>query len=363
MARKKKSDSATSTKRKTVYELVGERRSPLRRGVDPLDDILLDEERELSREVKRMRLEEIVMRKRREIEKMKQGSDIDMGKLPSNADMLSMAKFLSDLSPEEAQRVRSAYAFFRTMEKGGGGTATLLPMLLNYAQTNPGASENQMINYLKLMDSQFSKGLELARAVNPVQSEDSTMKFLQLMKDLVIEGVRNPLLQAIEKSQPQQGVFEQIIMNPAMFTRFKEIGLFGGGAATTNIDLEIEKLRGERYLQSTKWELEIRRDELKRQADDRRTDNLLAVFGPLAAAFGGPAAQRMQELGKQQAAAHNPMPPSNMIPDMNTVHLLCSCGYQGSEQLTNPPQSEIKCPDCGIMLKVHTGEAPPMEEK
>jgi hypothetical protein len=285
---RKKSDTTAASRRKTVYELVGENRPQLRSGLNPIDDILLDEERELSREVQRIRLEQVVVKRRQELQRLKDGG-VDMGSLPSNTDMLNMAKFIAELSPEEAARVRNAYSFLKLSEKGGSGGLSVMPMLLNYARQNPGASENQMITYLKLMDSQFSKGLELARAVNPVQSEDSTLKFLSLMKDLVIEGVRNPVLQAIERSQPTQGVLEQLVMNPVMFTRFKEIGLFGSGtgAGATNIDLEIERLRGERHLQTTKWELEMRREELKRQAEDRRTENLIAVFAPFAGALAG----------------------------------------------------------------------------
>ncbi|GAH57738.1 unnamed protein product, partial [marine sediment metagenome] len=115
----KKPKDTTTTKRKTIYELVGERRTPFRRGDNPIDDILLDEERELSREVKRIRLEHIVMKKRREIEQLKQQSgETDMGSLPSNQDFLNMAKFMADLTPEEAQRVRSSYTFFKLAEKG-----------------------------------------------------------------------------------------------------------------------------------------------------------------------------------------------------------------------------------------------------
>jgi len=357
----KQDKDKTASRKKTVYELVGERRPPFRRGVDPLDDLLLDEEIELSREVKRVRLEEIVMRKRKELEKMKQGQDMDLGPMPSNADFLNMARFMSELSPEEAQRVRSAYTFFKLAEKGGGGGMTLLPMLLNYAKTNPGSSEGQLVNYLRLMDTQFTKGVELAKNMTPAKADASAMEFLKLMKDLVVEGVRNPVLQAIEKSRPSPGVFEQILTQPELWNRAKEIGMFGGGsnAAASQIDLEIEKLRGERQLSITKMELEMRRDELKRQDEDRRTDNLIAFMGPLAAAFAAPTAQRMKGLGQQQAATHNPTftypaPPAAAPPP--SVNLRCSCGYEGTMPRTDPPRATIPCPSCGAPLRVSQPE-------
>ncbi len=343
-----------ATKKKTVYELVGETRPAIRRGLDPLDDILLDEEQELSREVKRMRLEQIVVRRRRELEKMKQGGDMDMGTMPSNTDFLNMAKFMAELSPEEAARVRNAYSFFKLAEKGqAGGGMALLPTLLNYAKTNPGASENQMINYLKLMDGQLVKGIELAKAVNPQQNEDATLKFMTLMKDLVIEGVRNPVMQAIRESQPQQGVLDQIFTNPTLFTQFKELGLFGGGSggATSHLDLEIEKLRGERQLEVTKLNLDMKKSMLEIDAKDRRTDNILAILSPLSALFAGPVAERMQQLGQQQAASH--VPPSQVPAAGGTTILLrCTCGYEGPTTFPGAPPNLIPCPQCGQELLV-----------
>ncbi|GAH50969.1 unnamed protein product, partial [marine sediment metagenome] len=204
---------------------------------------------------------------------------------------------------------------------------------------------------------QLVKGLELAKAMNPnpAKGETNAMDFLKLMKELVIEGVRDPVMQAIKETRPSPGVFEQILTTPELRASLKEIGMFGGGsgAATSNIDLEIEKLRGERQFQVTKMEMEMRRDELKRQADDRRAENLIAVFGPLAAAFGGPAAQRMRALGQQRPYAHNPagMQPEAM-PTTNTILIRCSCGYEGSMTFPGPPPDKVNCPECGHMLVV-----------
>jgi len=398
----KKPKDTTTTKRKTVYELVGgERRPPFTRGIDPLDDILFDEERELSREVKRIRLEQIVMKKRREIERMKQqGGEMDMGSLPSNTDFLNMAKFMAELSPEEAQRVRSAYTFFKLAEKGGGGGMSIMPMLLNYAKQNPGASENQMINYLKLMDSQlmkgleiakvmnpktgkseaneivnylklmdsqFSKGLELAKAANPnpAKSDANAMEFLKLMKDLVIEGVRNPLMQAIKENQPSPGVFEQILTKPELWNRFKEIGLFGGkqgGAGTTEMDLKIAQITTANTLEMKKMDLEWRKSMLVRESEDRKTDALVSALTPLSMLFAGPLDQRMKQFGRQQAAGHNPggMPPGGIQPgamsQKNTFLIQCDCGYQGSKTFPGAVPSSFSCPQCGGDLIV--GGAP-----
>ncbi len=358
----KKPRNTTATRRKTVYELVGESRPSLRRGIDPLDDILLDEEQELSREVKRMRLEQIVVRRRQEIERLKQGGDLDMGSMPSNADFMKMARLMSDLGPEEQKKVANAYAVLKMADRGQmGGSLGVLGQLMGYVRQNPGASENQMISYLKLMDGQLVKGIELAKAVNPQQTEDSTLKFMTIMKDLVIEGVRNPVLQALEKAQPQPGVFEQIFLRPELFAQFKEMGMFGGGkGVTSHLDIELEKIRGERHLQATKWELEMRRDELKRQAEDRRTETILAMLGPLSAIVAGPVAQKMQQLGEHQGATRMPPISLHHSPQVGTTILLkCTCGYEGPTTFPGAAPNLIPCPECGQELQV--GGVAPMK--
>ena len=146
----------------------------------------------------------------------------------------------------------------------------------------------------------------------------------------------------------------------------KESGMFGGGsgAATSNIDLDIEKIRGERMMMMRKWELEAQKDAWTRDAEDRRTDTLLTLFAPFAGAIAGVGSQRMKELGQQQAAAHNPTSPHSSPPaaaPQQMVQLRCACGYQGKLPLTDPPPEEIVCPECKQKLIVTTPK-PPIKE-
>lgn len=313
----------------------------------------------------------MIEKRRRDVEKLKRGESLtSTGRELKDKDLLRMSRELSKLPEAERDMVIRNYALLKSTE-GGSAAAPYLPLLVGFAKANPGASDSQMISYLKLMDGQLLKGLELAKAMNPnpAKADANAMQFLTLMKDLIVEGVRNPLLQALKEIQPQVGVFEQILTRPELWNRAKEIGMFGGSnVATSNLDLEIEKLRGERQLTVTKLELEMRRDELKRQAEDRRTDTIISVFAPLASAFAGSAAAgKMRDLGQQQAAAHNPtqanlMSPSKMAPQENLIRILCRCGYEGTQPLTDPPQKEVRCPKCEQMLTFIPTEMSSTEE-
>lgn len=354
---------------------------------DDIDGIMRDAQKMKVQRLKTMELDKYLLQSEQELEKLKRGELLTSngGPLPSNADFLNMAKALEDLSPDEAQRVRSSYTFFKMAEKGGSGGMALMPMLLQYAKTNPGASEDQMINYLKLMDSQLMKGLEIAKAMNPPKQgdpmnymvkgmelmkatnppkQDNPMEFLKLMKDLVIEGVRNPLLQAIEKSQPTPGVFEQILTKPELYSRFKEIGMFGSGdgAAKGTIDLEIEKLRGDRDLQNRKFELEMQKMVLDNQNKERRTEMILKSVLPFASMFAGPIDERMREMGRQSVnpvfhpnPGHNPnpKPAPNPGPSPSTLSIVCDeCGYDEEQSFMGPPPETVTCPRCSNEMNI-----------
>lgn len=364
---------------------------------DDIDGIMREAQKMKVQRIRTMELDKYLLQSEKELEKLKKGESLisDGGPMASNADFMKMARMMSDLSDEEQKRVANAYAVLRMADKGQvGGSLGLLGPLLGYARQNPGASEEQMIkyltlmdsqflkgletakvmnpnpaksesemvNYLKLMDSQLLKGLELAKAMNPTPKQDNPMEFLKLMKELVIEGVRNPVLQAIEKAQPTPGVFDQIMTNPDLWNRFKEIGLFGGSRgdiATSEMDLKIAQVTTANTLEMKKLELETQRMNLERDAQNRRTDSLLALAAPFSALFAGPIAQRMQSLGQQQASAHNPIGTTPM-PMPNAILINCSCGYQGPISFDGPPPATVNCPKCGLELNV--GDLPIAEK-
>jgi len=146
-------------------------------------------------------------------------------------------------------------------------------------------------------------------------------------------------------------------MNPEMFSRAKEIGMFGNReprTGSTNIDLEIEKLRGERELSIKKLDLEWRKTSLENDAkdkrEDRRTDAVLTALAPISAVFAGPVNQRMRHFGQQQATSY--VPPVVMSPPDNNILIRCSCGYEGPMTFPGPPPDTINCPTCGQKLVV-----------
>jgi len=331
---------------------------------NPLDDVLESEDAMMARDFKTMRVEEANMKRRarmaklqKEIDKLEKETE-KTDSVDSDIPRMSvaMAQQIARLPPEEREKVIETYAIFRSMDQSKGKGDSLLPLLIGFSKSNPGTPQTNMLDYAKVITESFKTGLDVMKSVQTKEKPSN----VKVMKDLVIEGVRNPLLQAIEKSQPQPSAFEQILLNPEMRSAAKEMGMFGGNEPRTgssNIDLEIEKLRGERQLEIKKLDLDWRKSLLESEAKDRRSDNIMAALAPISALFAGPVSQRMQQLGQQQASAHNPagMPPGTM-PMTNNILIRCSCGYQGPMSFQGPSPDRVNCPSCGLELIV--GGAP-----
>jgi len=281
----------------------------------------------------------------------------DTSKVPGIS--ISMARQIAKLPQEEQQKVIQTYALFRSIDQPHGRQDSLLPLLIGFSRSNPGTSDSQMVTYAKAMSDQFKTGIDVMKTVMPPQEKASNAtEVLKLFKDLVTDSVKKPMEQLVKNLQPQPSAFEQIILNPEMRSVAKEMGMFGGrektGSTTSDTDLKIEQLRTERDLSLKKLDLEWKKDMLKRESEDRRTDAIVSALTPLSALFAGPINQRMRQFGQQQAAAHAPT--SGVPPMGNTVIIRCPCGYQGTKTFPGAMPSSFSCPQCGEDLVV--GGAP-----
>lgn len=339
-------------------------------GRSPLDEVLESEDAMMAREIKEMRVDELNLKRRakmvklqKEIEKLEketEKTDSDDSDMPRIS--VAMAQQIARLPPGERDKVIETYAMFRSVDQSKGRGDSLLPLLIGFSKSNPGTQQSDMATYAKAMSDQFKTGIEAMKAVMPPKEKASNAtELLKIFKDLVTDSVKTPMQELVKNMQPQPSAFEQIIMNPEMRSAAKEMGMFGGSepkTGSTSIDLEIEKLRGERQLEMKKLDLSWRKTtletEAKERSEGRRNDNLLAALSPLTALFAGPIDRRMRQLGQQQAATH--IPPMGTPPLDNQIMIQCSCGHLGPITFEGPPPNRINCPSCGLELNV--GDAP-----
>ncbi len=325
---------------------------------DPLDAEFEAESSMAAQELRSMRVEEMVLKRRarmtklqKEIDKLEKEEGMDSNSSDIPRISVAMAQQIANLDPEERDKVIETYAMFSSIAKGKGDS--MLPLLIGFSKSNPGTPQINMLDYAKAMGDQFKTGVEMMKSVLPTEKPSDATALLKIFSDLVKDSVRKPMEELAKTMQPQQSAFEQILMNPEMFSRAKEIGMFGSNeprAGSTNVDLEIEKLRSSNQLEITRLNLDLRKSLLEMEMKDRRSDNMLAMFAPLTALFATPVAQKMQSLGQQQAATH--IPSGVPAPTGSTILLRCSCGYEGPKTFSGPAPKSIKCPECGLDLLV-----------
>ena len=336
------------------------------RGRSPLDAEMESEDAMLAQELKSMRVDEIILKRRarmaklqKELSKLEKESEFVS---PSSSEMprisVAMAQQIANLPDAERNKEIETYALFRNMDqsKGRGGDS-LLPLLIGYSKSNPVTQQSDMATYAKAMSDQFQSGISMMQSVIPKEKPSNATELLKIFRDLVSDSVKKPMEELAKNMTAQPSAFEQILMNPEMFSRAKEIGMFGSRESktgSTNIDLEIEKMRGERELDIKKLDLDWKKSMLELEAKNQQTDNILQALTPLSAILSGPLAARMTEMGKQEGMAHSsrgavqPLPP----PSETTILLKCTCGNEEAITYPGEPPSVIKCPKCGQELQV-----------
>jgi len=334
-------------------------------GKSALDLELEAEDTMLARDLKEMRVEELNLKRKtrmaklqKEIDKLEKETENNN---PDSSDVprmsVAMAQQISQLPEDERNKVIETYAMFRSIDQSKGKGDSLLPLLIGFSKSNTGSSQSDMATYAKAMSDQFKTGIDVMQSVIPKEKPSNATELLKIFRDLVSDSVKKPMEELAKNMQAQPSAFEQILMNPEMFARAKEIGMFGSReprAGGTNIDLQIEQMRGERELSIKKMDLEWRKAMLEIDAKDRRSDNIMQALAPLSALLATPVAQRMQTLGQQQGAAHVPTnrSPPPVQTQGTTILLQCPCGNQETMSFPGPPPETVNCPKCGQLLVV-----------
>ena len=344
-----------------------------------LDDEFEAEEDAQARELKELRVEEMVTKRKARIAKLKreieetpaEAKPSEGPKIPGIS--ITTARQIAALPDEERERVLETYILMQAAEAKHANA--VLPAIVGFARANPGSSQNQMLEYAKVMNEQLKTGIELAKGTESKQQQVDPWKGMEMMRDMVKENkleandpwkpvelvmdlvknsVTEPLEKMAERLQPQPSPFEAILMNDRLFTRARELGIFGKhdtGATRGDIDLKIEELRGERQLSMKKLELEMQKNLLETQAKERRNNQLISALTPMSAFLAGPIDQRMRQFGRQTAG--NTPGPSQRAPNPgNAVLIQCSCGYRGNVTFQGPIPPSLNCPACGDELVV-----------
>jgi len=300
-------------KSERLYDLVEERKV-VKKVKDPLDEVIEEEERELAREAKRLRLQEIIERRKKEIEKLRgeseKGSEVLSGVSPA------MAAELAKLPEDQRKAVIETYAMLKAAEKAQpreAGMGILLPLLIGYMKANPQASQPDLVEFAKVMNEQLKTGMQLAESKKEKEKKaEAAWNPVELIKtfgEIIKENVQKPMEELVQRVQPAPSPFERILMDDKLFERAKALGMFSGGiqqpqAVTPEVkrlEVEVEKIKQDTALKLKEMDqqtaLKLKELELQQQrwlAEQKLEQQKWEQIGKL---FEGPVGKTIQMLG------------------------------------------------------------------
>jgi len=207
----------------------------------------------------------------------------------------------------------------------------------------------------------FKTVMELAQMNQPKDQPDKTLEYLKFF-NTVTQGQGAPA-----------NFFDQYIKG-------RELGIFGQPSTgdSNPSDVEIEKLRGERMLDSKRIDLELHKLRLERESDQGKISMLGQIVAPFMAYSGAKVAEDMKARGADMGNRYrNPgnsqnalneflqeqgiINPNSLQGKTAEMKISCPCGYDKVLMVPLPPPAQISCPGCGKTLQ--TGPAPSGDEE
>jgi len=202
----------------------------------------------------------------------------------------------------------------------------------------------------------FKTVMELSKMTQPKDQPDRPLEYLKFFNTVT------------QNQGAPANFFDQYIKG-------RELGIFGQpstGDSNTS-DVEIEKLRGERMLDSKRIDLELHKLRLERESDQGKIGMVGSLIAPFLAYSGAKVAEDMKAKGADMANRYrNPGNSQNALNEFLTdqgiirpdslqgptgeMQIACDCGFNKSMIVPVPPPPSISCPNCGKALQ--TGPAP-----
>ncbi len=362
-----------SEKRKKAYELAEERRR-VSLSKDPIEEELEAEEEELAREARRLRLEEIVAKRRRRLQEAQGGLVVSNPTL--NQGMTFATNFVAaliqdpnvqkqwlSLSDEDRAKIIQSVNMLM-MSSGaaassGSNIAVMLPFMMSALKSNPGMDAKGLVELIKTVSPPQQVDLKgIAELINatktPVQQQPQTVeslfdKFVKPVMD-ELKATREELakerLARLEKEivelRSRPGFAEELARKKEELAMFRE--MFGGGESTDKeielARLELEKWKTEKEWEMQKWQMEMG---LKRESEKEKWDTVKKLLTPTLKRA-SPLIDAAINRGKQTlSTARVPRSPPQQA---QNVFNCTKCGT--SIPLEGPPfPDEITCPECG----------------
>ena len=347
----------SAEKENRLYNLVEERK-PVRKNKNPLDEAIEEEDIELAREAKRLRLQQAVTERRKRLQEL-EGEGASSATTPSVAaslasilgiyggDQQKVDEVLTNLSPEAMRNL------ILLTSASSGNPNMLLPIaMMTRAEAKPTEIADTVAKYVELM--QGSKGVgttsetveivdKVINAVKPSQGEGYVKPLVDELKE-ARKQIQEQRFREIEKKieetkQPHPREFFEEFQKDAETFGFapKAAGKVG------EMDLKLEEMRESHELKLAEINLNLQKWMYEREMEREKWDVARDLISPVVAVAGKPIEEGLRQLGRGGAP-----PPKTAV--MN-VPVECTCGFKQFIQFPVGAMPEkIKCPQCGGLL-------------
>ena len=356
--------SERGKERKRLYD-VAVAEEVRRRGSDPLEEAIADEDRELAREAKRKRLEEIVLEREAKIKELKSrlegagGTPNEGAPLTSGSVVATLIKggvepkvaneWLESLSPEalgalialQSNNPTLAMMAFAMGQQRGQPITVKDVIELNKVQRESGIQPNITLDIAKIIEAVTSAG-KAGPEINPKEIVDST-----------VEAIKTGIQLAPKPAAKEESWFEKLMGTPEGVGTAKDIGLLGGNIETLKIMKEMKesdrkflremKESDRRFqMQLARMRVEERRKWAEMQEGRKRTE----IIGGALKRVGSAIARAVSETEEEEGEEKEETKPAKK--EGKVKGYACSeCGATISIPPDAKVGSYVECAKCG----------------
>lgn len=353
-----------------LYDLVEERRN-VKKKSNPLDEAIDDEDRELAREAKRLRLQEIVAERKKRLKELKGSEEGVAGSqgAPPSLEAESLVKALLadpkvqkqwlEYSEEQRGVLLAAVGTLLASGQHPGSIGSAWPLMMVAMRQNPSSSVKDVVELIKVVSppqqATTSKdileairvGLEVGGKKEVAGGEDMFSKAMEFLKP-VYETLsqKDKALYDAKLQNLQNQIVDPVEFLDRAVKLAEKYGSKGELSPELKLKLkEMEMAQKDRELELRKWAIQMDRE-------DQRQERLMGIIGqtiPTAATFG------VEALKERKREGYRPAPRQKMRrpPPPKEGPLTSACWKCGESFTINPPYpEEFVCPKCKSVNKV-----------
>lgn len=257
--------------------------------------------------------------------------------------------------PETRQlMINLLLASIRSTSKNDNALTEVIALAtMDKMRQHPETPQIDMVKMVQAMTDQIRVGVEIARQGQLPAQQQNPVDVVGLVKEIA---------SVFKGSQPAGGQLEGLVKDDVIFSRLKDMGMFGGNKGQgdinstfgldaakykADVELRIEQMKQERELRERQAEFTAEAESQKWMVIEKM---LSGPLGTVIQGIGGAAANRLQP-GQQQ------QPPQMNVQNRGKPQTMeIACPQCNGRIITNVNAKRVICPYCNALLEAQSNE-------